>query len=187
MRIHIEYCHVDLILWPRFADTCFKAFLSSVITNGVIFELHPQNALARFDIQTRQLKGFVIRDFYGLRIHPPTLIASTDLRTLDGIIPPDRPIIANSLEEAYTQLYNVFIRNHLQRLIRMLDLRHNGLCWEAVRRRLSEQIPERHQLRKLWLSPEAETLPGHCLLGSRLQERDRRVSALYLRCVGESL
>lgn len=85
-----------------------------------------------------------------------------------------------SLEEAYTQLYDVFIRNHLQRLIRVLDLRHNRLGWEAVRRRLSEQIPGRHQLHKLWLILEAEMLPGHCLSGSRLQERDRRVSALYL-------
>jgi hypothetical protein len=70
----LQYRIHDLILWPRFVDIILKAFLPPVITNGVIFEIHPQNTLARFDIQTRELKGFVIRDFCGVRIHPSTLI-----------------------------------------------------------------------------------------------------------------
>ncbi|KAF8531371.1 IucC family-domain-containing protein [Gautieria morchelliformis] len=158
------------IAWlDTFVDVFFKAFLPSVIVNGVAFEAHPQNTLARFDMQTRELKGFVIRDFGGLRIHPPTLVASTDLQTLDGIIKPGHSIIAETLEEVYTRLYHTLIHNHLQQLIRVLDLHYNRVGWHIVRRRLSEQIPDGHELRKLWLSPESETLPGKSFVRMRLQ------------------
>jgi siderophore synthetase component len=164
----------------RFVELYLKAFLPSVIVNGVAFEAHPQNTLARFDIQTRELKGFVIRDFGGLRVHPPTLIASTDLKTLDDIIAPGHPIIANTIEGVYTRLYHTLIHNHLQQLIRVLNLHYSGVGWEIVRRHLNEQIPEGHQLRKLWLSPEAETLPGKCFARMRFQDIYRTVSRLHL-------
>lgn len=160
----------------RFVDVFFKAFLPSVIVNGVAFEAHPQNTLARFDMQTRELKGFVIRDFGGLRIHAPTLIASTDLQTLDGIIKPGHSIIAETLEDVYTRLYHTLIHNHLQQLIRVLDLHSSGVGWNIVRRRLSEVIPDGHELRSLWLSPETETLPGKCFMRMRLQDMYRTVS-----------
>lgn len=130
-------------------------------------------------MQTRELKGFVIRDFCGVRIHPPTLIASTDLTTLDGIIPPGHSILTDSLDDVYTRLYNTLINNHIQRLIRVLDLHYSGIGWDIVRCRLSEQIPEGHQLRKLWLSEDSEMLPGHYFIYMRLQDSDREVSGLY--------
>lgn len=114
-----------------------------------------------------------------MQIHPPTLIASTDLTTLDGIIPPEHTILADSLDGVYTRLYNTLINNHLQRLIRVLDLHYNGIGWDIVRRHLSEEIPEGHQLRKLWLSEDSEMLPGHYFICTRLQDSDRVVSGLH--------
>ncbi|KIJ27922.1 hypothetical protein M422DRAFT_37526 [Sphaerobolus stellatus SS14] len=158
------------IAWlDKFVDIFFKAFLPSVITNGVAFEGHPQNTLARFDLETRELKGFVIRDFGGLRVHPPSVIASTDLETLDGIIARDHSILADTTEDVHTRLYHTLIHNHLQQLIRVLRLHYNGIGWEIVRRHLEAQIPQDHDLRKLWLNPETETLPGKCFMRMRLQ------------------
>jgi siderophore synthetase component len=154
----------------------FKAFLPSVLANGVAFEAHPQNTLARFDMQTRELKGFVIRDFGGFRIHPPSVIASTDLQTLDDIIAPGHSIIADTLEDVHTRLYHTLIHNHLQQLIRVLGLHYSGVGWRAVRRHLNEQIPHDHELRKLWLSPETQTLPGKCFMRMRLQGMYRTAS-----------
>lgn len=161
---------------PSFVDLFFKAFLPSVIANGVAFEAHPQNTLARFDLQTRELKGFVIRDFGGLRVHPPSVIASTDLKTLDGIIDPNHSILADTTEDVHTRLYHTLIHNHLQQLIRVLGLHYNGKGWGIVRRHLEAQIPQDHELRKLWLSPETETLPGKCFMRMRLQGMYRTVS-----------
>lgn len=179
---YLQHCHIvhNLNLCPRYVDIYLKAFLPSVIANGVAFEAHPQNTLARFDIQTRELKGFVIRDFGGLRIHPPTVIASTDLKTLDDIIAPGHSIIADTLEDVYTRLYHTLIHNHLQQLIRVLNLHHSGLGWDIVRRHLNEQIPIGHQLRQLWLSPETENLPGKCFMRMRMQGMYRTVSRLHL-------
>ncbi|KAF8506287.1 IucC family-domain-containing protein [Hysterangium stoloniferum] len=165
------------IAWfDKFADLFFKAFLPSVLANGVAFEGHPQNTLARFDMQTRELKGFVIRDFGGLKIHPPSVIASTDLQTLDDIIAPGHSIIVDMLEDVHTRLYHTLIHNHLQQLIRVLGLHYSGAGWRIVRRRLNEQIPHDHELRKLWLSPETQTLPGKCFMRMRLQGMYRTAS-----------
>jgi siderophore synthetase component len=64
----------------------FEAFLPPVLHNGVAFECHPQNCVARFDLKTKELKGFIIRDFGGLRVHRESLRASTgvELDFLEG-------------------------------------------------------------------------------------------------------
>ncbi len=49
-----------------------------MLQDGVAFEAHPQNAVARFSLAPpHELRGFIIRDFGGLRVHPPTLLASS--------------------------------------------------------------------------------------------------------------
>ena len=147
-----------------------------MLANGVAFEAHPQNTLARFDVSTGALTGFLIRDYGGLRVHPPTLLASTGLDSLDDIIAPGHSIVADTLEDVHTRLYHTLIHNHLQQLIRVLGLHYNGMGWEIVRRRLREHIPEGHELARLWLSPETATLPGKCFMRMRLQGMYRTVS-----------
>lgn len=153
----------------RFVELFFAAFLPSVIANGVAFEAHPQNVLARFDIGTKELKGFVIRDFGGLRVHERSVIESTPLESLDGVIAPGHSIIADTLEDVYTRLYHTLIHNHLQQLIRVLKLHYNGIGWAIVKSVLEKQIPIGHELRKLWLDPKTETLPGKCFMRMRFQ------------------
>lgn len=157
--------------------------MPSVIANGVAFEAHPQNTLARFDIRTKELKGFVIRDFGGLRVHKQSVLESTPLESLDGIIVPGHSIIADTLEDVYTRLYHTLIHNHLQQLIRVLGLHYNGIGWEIVRRHLEKQIPAEHELRKLWLNPKTEALPGKCFMRMRFQGMYRTVSQSFAKAV----
>ena len=144
-----------------------------MLDNGVAFECHPQNCLARFDIVTKELRGFIIRDFGGLRVHLETLKVSTgvELEFQAG-----HSIIAKDLDDVYTRMYHTVFHNHLQQLIRVLGLHYNGRGWAVVRALLEELIPKSHGLYNAWLSPERKTLPGKCFLRMRMSGMYRFVS-----------
>ena len=139
----------------------FNAFLPSMLHNGVAFECHLQNCLARFDMATKELRGFVVRDFGGVRIHLDTLKKTTGVE-MEFL--PGHSIIANDLDDVYTVMYNAMFHNHLQRFIRVLGLHYNGRGWTTARELLEELIPKGHGLNNAWLSPERTTIPGKCLL-----------------------
>lgn len=144
-----------------------------MLYNGVAFEAHPQNCIARFDLQTRELKGFIIRDFGGLRVHAPTLKATTGV---DLDVLPGHSIIAETLDDVYTRMYHTIVHNHFQQLIRVLQLHYSGLGWNVVREELRKQIPIDHPLHGAWLSPSHRTLPGKCYLRMRMSSMYRFVS-----------
>ncbi|KAF7327459.1 hypothetical protein MKEN_00324200 [Mycena kentingensis (nom. inval.)] len=150
----------------KFVKMFFDAFLPSVIHNGVAFEAHPQNCVARFDLKTKELKGFIIRDFGGLRIHRATLKATTgvELDFLEG-----HSIIAEDPDDVYARMYHTVIHNHLQQLIRVLGVHYNGKGWEIVRKHLRASIPKEHGLYDAWLSPARKTFPGKCFMRMRFQ------------------
>ncbi|KAH6913153.1 IucC family-domain-containing protein [Coprinopsis sp. MPI-PUGE-AT-0042] len=161
--LHTEEKRIEWL--SNFLNIFFRAFLPSVIHNGVAFECHPQNCVARFDAKTKELKGFIIRDFGGIRVHPPTLKETTgvDIDFVEG-----HSIIAPDLDDVYTRMYHTVFHNHLQQLIRVLDLHYSGKGWALVRHHLRENIPEQHPLFAAWLSPERRTLPGKCFMRMRL-------------------
>jgi hypothetical protein len=144
-----------------------------MLQNGVAFECHPQNCVARFDVHTKELKGFIIRDFGGLRVHRETLLATTgvELDFLDG-----HSIIAADLDDVYTRMYHTVFHNHLQQLIRVLGLHYNGRGWKIVRDQLGRSIPPDHPLYKAWLCPDRTSLPGKCFLRMRMAGMYRFVS-----------
>ncbi|KAF7375204.1 hypothetical protein MSAN_00407000 [Mycena sanguinolenta] len=150
----------------RFVKLFFEAFLPPVLHNGVGFECHPQNCVARFDLKTKALLGFIIRDFGGLRVHRQSLRASTgvELDFLEG-----HSIIAEDPDDVYARMYHTVIHNHLQQLIRVLGLHYSGTGWEVVRRHLRAVIPREHALYQAWLSPEKKTFPGKCFMRMRCE------------------
>ena len=93
-----------------------------MIHNGIAFECHPQNCLARFDLKTKELRGVVIRNLEGVRIHPETLHASTGVK-LD--CPARGRHDVSDLDHIYRRAYYAGIDNHLQQLIHVLDLHYN--------------------------------------------------------------
>ena len=129
------------------------------------FECHPQNCVARFDKNTKELKGFVIRDFGGLRIHRETLKASTghDLDVKEG-----HHVAAKNLEEVYIRAYSSMIQNHLQLLLRTLELHYNGKGWAIVREELQRLVRRDHPLYDAWPAPERMTFPAKCYLRMRM-------------------
>ena len=157
----------------RFVWLFFQAFLPTMIHNGIAFECHLQNCLARFDLKTKELRGFVIRDLEALRIHPETLYASTGVK-LD--CPPGSGHNVFGLDHIYRSAYYIGIDNHLQRLIRVLDLHYNDQGWEIVRKHLSQCIPNDHPLYNLWLSPESKLPHKRGFFRPRITGIDRSVS-----------
>ena len=150
-----------------------------MLQDGVAFEAHPQNTVARFSLAApHELRGFIIRDFGGLRVHPPTLLASTGV-ALDVI--PGHSIVAETLDDVYTRMYHTMIHNHLQQLVRVLELHYNGKGWEVIRARLREAIPRGHALEKAWLGGEAKTMAGKCFMRMRMIGAYRFVSFLFSR------
>ncbi len=164
-RLFSDYCHSKNVS-NRYIRLACEALLPPLIYNGVAFEAHAQNVLARFDIESGNLLGFVVRDLGGLRIHPATLAKSTGV---DFYFLPGHCVVTSTTEEAYPKFYHTLIHNHLQRLIRLLGMHYNGCGWEILRRHLNSIIPADHELRKVWLDPGSDTVSGKCLMRMRLQ------------------
>ncbi|KDR79022.1 hypothetical protein GALMADRAFT_137986 [Galerina marginata CBS 339.88] len=157
-----------------FLDTYLRiaceAFLPALIKNGVAFEAHAQNVLARFDIVTGNLRGFVIRDLGGLRVHPPTLRESTGV---DFQFLPGHCVATRTLEEIFPKFYHTFVHNHIQRLIRVLGLHYNGRGWEMLRQHMKAVIPCDHPVWNVWMNSSSRTVNSKCLMRMRMRDSYR--------------
>ncbi|OBZ85715.1 Uncharacterized protein y4xN [Choanephora cucurbitarum] len=149
----------------RYVEFALRAFLPPCLENGVAFEAHGQNTLARFDRKTGQLKGFVIRDFGGVKVHNETLKKSTGAE-LD--ILPDSCVEAHSLDEVVKLLYHTLFHCQFQRLIRVLNLHYNGVGWELVRQHMTRMIPREHPMWSMFMAPAK--VPGKCLVRMKIDE-----------------
>ncbi|RCH85310.1 hypothetical protein CU098_006734, partial [Rhizopus stolonifer] len=149
----------------RYVSFALKAFLPPCLENGVAFEAHGQNTLARFDRKTGLLKGFVIRDFGGVKVHNETLKKSAGVE-LD--ILPDSCVEAQTLDEVSKLLYHTLFHCQFQRLIRVLGLHYNGVGWEIVRQHMADMIPKDHVMWAMFMEPAK--VPGKCLVRMKIDE-----------------
>ncbi|KAH9481479.1 NRPS-independent siderophore synthetase rfs [Psilocybe cubensis] len=154
----------------RYIRIACEALLPALVKNGVAFEAHAQNILARFDLETGQLQGFIFRDLGGLRIHPETLRNSTGV---DFQFLPGHCVATKSLEEIYPKFYHTFVHNHIQRLSRLLGLHHNGRGYEMLRKHMGSVIPENHPVWKVWMDPTSTTVDSKCLMRMRMRDSYR--------------
>ncbi|CAM0142647.1 unnamed protein product [Umbelopsis sp. WA50703] len=159
----------------RYIKLSLEAFLPPCLHNGVAFEAHGQNTLARFDSKTKQLTGFIIRDFGGIKGHQDTLMKSCGVK-FDVL--PDSCVIADELDGVYKLLYHTLIYSHLHRLIRVLGQHYNGRGWSIVRQYLKAMVPQEHPLYKAWLLQTE--IPGKCLMQMKIDELYRDVRAYFL-------
>ena len=150
----------------RYVDLILRAFLPPAITNGVAFEAHGQNTLARFDRTTGELKGFLIRDFGGIRVHCETLKASTGV---DMDVLPTSPIVSKELSGVINKVYHSLFVLHLQRLIRVLDLHSNGFGWRCVREALDRNFPNNES--EIYKAIRTQKrMPGKCFVRMKMAE-----------------
>jgi len=72
----------------------------------VAFEAHAPNVLACFDVTTKVLRGFIIRNLGGLRIRLPMLQESTgvDFQFIIG-----HCVMIKTLEETFLKFYHTFV------------------------------------------------------------------------------
>ncbi|CEP15762.1 hypothetical protein [Parasitella parasitica] len=148
-----------------YVDLALRAFLPPCLENGVAFEAHGQNTLARFNRKTGELKGFVIRDFGGVKVHNETLRKSTG-KELDVL--PDSCVEAHTLDEVFKLLYHTLFHCQFQRLIRVLDLHYNGVGWAIVRNKMHQLIPKDHVMWPMFMGHEK--VPGKCLVRMKIDE-----------------
>ncbi|KAI8384841.1 IucC family-domain-containing protein [Radiomyces spectabilis] len=149
----------------RYIKIALEAFLPPALNNGVAFEAHGQNTLARFDRETGELKGFVIRDFGGIKVHRETLRKTTGT---DIDVIPDSCVVAETLEEVYKLIYHTLIHSQLQRLIRVLDLHYNGKGWELLRTHMAAMVPKDHPMWAVFM--DSTKVPGKCMVRMKIEE-----------------
>lgn len=160
-------------LSTRYIRIACEALIPALIQNGVAFEAHAQNVLVRLDVETGKVRGFVLRDLGGLRIHPPTLRESTGTNFQ---FLPNHCVATNTLEEIFPKFYHTFVHNHIQRLTRVLGLHYNGRGWEMLRKHMGAVIPRTHPVWKVWMDPASTNVDSKCLMRMRMRDSYRDVS-----------
>ncbi|QRV86850.1 hypothetical protein RhiJN_14868 [Ceratobasidium sp. AG-Ba] len=116
----------------------FQAILPPLLTYGICLEAHLQNVIARFDIETGTLRGFVYRDMGGLRMHTPTMEAR-GVRVKSAELVPGSVIFTDDLEAVWINAYHNFIANHLGGALRGMGLSWEG-GWAIVREELKSAL-----------------------------------------------
>lgn len=94
-----------------------------------------QHVLARIDVETGALRGFVYRDMGGLRMHVPTLQArGIGIKSADLV--PGAVTLTDDLESVWTNAYHNMVVNHLGGAMRGLGLQWDG-GWDVLREELT--------------------------------------------------
>ncbi|KAI9505612.1 IucC family-domain-containing protein [Coemansia spiralis] len=130
-----------------YAEKLFDAFLPPIINHGFAFEAHPQNSLLRIDAETGEIRGFIVRDFGGIKVHRETFKQSSGIY-IDML--PNSCTDAQSMYEVYDLAYHTLVQCQLHRLVRALKLHYKGNGWAIVRKAFEQRVPESHSLRSTW-------------------------------------
>ncbi|KAK9763130.1 hypothetical protein K7432_010482 [Basidiobolus ranarum] len=143
-----------LRFFQKYAEIYLQCFVNPVVHHGFTFEAHGQNVIARFDAETRELVGFIVRDFGGIKVHQETLKKTIGM-SMDVL--PNGCVEAENLEDVYHVAFHTMFNCHIHRLIRALDLHYSGEGWSIVREVLNQLIPQESLLHRVWLeTPEVD-------------------------------
>ncbi|KAJ2744172.1 hypothetical protein GGI20_003173 [Coemansia sp. BCRC 34301] len=130
-----------------YSEMLFDAFLPPVMNHGFAFEAHPQNCLLRIGAETGDIRGFIVRDFGGIKVHLPTFVRSTGV---DIAMLPGASTKAKSMYEVFDLAYHTLVQCQLHRLVRALRLHYHGDGWAIVRNSFEKRVPASHPLRQAW-------------------------------------
>ncbi|KAF9884297.1 hypothetical protein FE257_001927 [Aspergillus nanangensis] len=132
-----------------YAACLFRALLPPLASHGIGLESHSQNIIIRVHLQTKEIMGFAVRDFGGIRLHHASLQrAGCDLKS----VPPGGPTITDDLHSVWYKVHRSLIQVHLGHLLYMLGLEPHG-GWSIVRDELQKVLkPCQSQ------NPEAQNL-----------------------------
>ncbi|KAJ2811780.1 hypothetical protein FBU31_007711, partial [Coemansia sp. 'formosensis'] len=131
----------------NYTEMLFDAFLPPIMNHGFAFEAHPQNCLLRIGAEAGDIRGFIVRDFGGIKVHRPTFASSTGV---DIPMLPNSTTEAQSMYELYDLAYHTLVQCQLHRLVRALQLHYHGNGWAIVRKSFEKRVPASHPLRRAW-------------------------------------
>ncbi|KAG8688762.1 hypothetical protein FRC11_004822, partial [Ceratobasidium sp. 423] len=152
----IEACKA----WFRgYTRLYLKAILPPLLSHGIGLEAHMQNILARFEIGTNTLRGFVYRDMGGLRMHVPTM-SQRGVTIKSASLVPGGVMLTDNLDAVWVGAYHNIVANHLGGALRAMGLTCNG-GWDIVREELTNALTttphskvKADELLKFMLQPE---------------------------------
>ncbi|KAL4795712.1 ferric iron reductase FhuF-like transporter-domain-containing protein [Aspergillus venezuelensis] len=134
----------DKLEWfERYTKILLTLVLPPLVNHGIALEGHGQNICVRICRSTRQIKGFAIRDFGGIRLHMPTLREQGFDRDIMRSIPPGAATLTNDLNDVWSKTHHSLFQNHLGQLVVALGLDgRDGGGWGIVREEYVErQLP----------------------------------------------
>ncbi|KAH8820752.1 ferric iron reductase FhuF-like transporter-domain-containing protein [Xylogone sp. PMI_703] len=160
--------------WFRsYVLSLFKAFLPSLVQYGIGMEAHGQNTLVRVCLKTKEIKGFVFRDFEGIKVHIPTL------EKLGIELCMTSPGCTKNLESIWNKVHHALFQNHIGNLIYALGIdKYDG--WTIVRDELFTTLkPDMDpRSKELYDYILRDTMAFKCFLkmrmGDQLNDRDER-------------
>lgn len=150
-----------ILVINRYISCLFQLLLPLLVQYGIGFETHGQNTLVRVCLDSKQIKGFAVRDFEGVKLHIPTL-------QQQGInLPITSPGCTNSVESVWSKIHHALFQNHVGNLLYALGLDgHDG--WAIVRNELSAVLePDTDAAgKKLYEYIVQNMMPFKCFFGS---------------------
>ncbi|EAQ88722.1 hypothetical protein CHGG_05341 [Chaetomium globosum CBS 148.51] len=125
--------------WFRnYARLYLQAVLPPLLSYGICLEAHLQNVLARFDVETGALRGFVYRDMGGLRMHLPTMKArGIGIKSADLV--PGAVTLTDDLEAVWINAYHNLVVNHMGGALRGMGLQWDG-GWDILKEELKQAL-----------------------------------------------
>ncbi|GKZ64479.1 siderophore [Aspergillus niger] len=130
-----------------------------------------KNVLVRVNITNKEITGFAIRDFDGIRIHYPTFLRHPDYENALNNIPPGARTLTDDLHRMWHAAHHSLLQAHVGHLLYMLGLESKG-GWRVVREELEWALnpsgdPDGRLLYDFWLK---ETMLSRCFLEMRLRD-----------------
>ncbi|KAL3477387.1 IucC family-domain-containing protein [Aspergillus californicus] len=163
----------------RYVSRLFSLILPPLVRYGIGFESHSQNTLVRINLKTKQVVGFAVRDFGGIRIHYPTFCQSGhDL----SAIPEGASTITHDMHAVLAKVHHSLFQVHVGHLLYMLGLESNG-GWPIVCQELRNALnPGTDPAGKLvYDSFLQEMMSNKCFMEMRLKGVYRDLPNVLLR------
>ncbi|KAI2882540.1 hypothetical protein CBS63078_2167 [Aspergillus niger] len=155
----------------KYLNKLFSLILPPLVRHGIRIEAHSQNVLVRVNITNKEIAGFAIRDFDGIRIHYPTFLRHPDNENALNDIPPGARTLTDDLHRMWHAVHHSLLQAHVGHLLYMLGLESKG-GWRVVREELERALnpsrdPDGRLLYDFWLK---EMMLSRCFLEMRLRD-----------------
>ncbi|KAF3480786.1 uncharacterized protein GIQ15_06133 [Arthroderma uncinatum] len=162
--------------FARYLACAFKIILTPLVRHGIGMEAHSQNLVARVCLRTKQVIGFAIRDFGGVKLHMPTL-ESQGFGIDPSRLARDGTAMTDKLEDVWSKVHHALLQNHIGNLISAMGLDTNGVGWEIVREELATSLlNDEHSGtagREIYEYFMRETMPFKCFLKMKMEGKYR--------------